>query len=145
MPLGFIRKKMSTTIKEGLSYRKYYNGLSVYFFMMKKLFRDGNTQRKCYQIAYVNVKVLWIPSTKLLHDNFLYPYTLTWWRSLALRFHNSLLWALSNGSLGLWNIATNYPHCLGHLLNWVSLKCSVGVSTVHESLRHSHIQCGFIA
>lgn len=49
---------MSTTIKEGLSYCKYYNGLSVYFFMMKKLFRDGNTQRKCYQIAYVNVKVL---------------------------------------------------------------------------------------
>lgn len=26
---------MSTTIKEGLSYCKYYSGLSVYFFMMK--------------------------------------------------------------------------------------------------------------
>lgn len=50
---------MSTTIKEGPSYCKYYNGLSVYFFMMKNCSEmEINTQRKCYQIAYVNVKVL---------------------------------------------------------------------------------------
>lgn len=69
--LDLSEKKMSTTIKEGLSYCKYYNGLSVYFFMMKISFQIGNKQENV--IGYVNVKVLWIPSTKLLHDNFLYP------------------------------------------------------------------------
>lgn len=47
---------MSKTIKEGLSYCKYYNGLSVCFFMMKISFQVGNKQENV--IGYVNVKVL---------------------------------------------------------------------------------------
>lgn len=36
--LDLLEKKMFIIIKEGLFYCKYYNGLFVYFFMMKNCF-----------------------------------------------------------------------------------------------------------